>query len=260
MDPRHLLDQLSEMQVPSAILADVPSMPIGVQSLLAYGSRARGDAVDSSDLDLLAIVPFARPSLLGGLVSVSFYTREQLATAKGTLFGAHLSRDAKVLWDPDGSLAEAVSSMGDVDVDRLFSRVRAMSEVFTNPERDLPKYLPGLLREARYLLRSCLYADAIRSGRPCFSVRELATRYGDPALADLLASRQDGAPSQRAHEECLGRLRRLIGPFPQSRHGSLEAVIVNEWENPSDVLSISFMALGITGAGGDYAEVEKILL
>lgn len=129
-----------------------------------------------------------------------------------------------------------------------------------SPEHDLPKYLPGLLREARYLLRSCLYAQAIAAGNPCFSVRELAVRHGDPHLAQLLASRQPGEPSISELTECLSRLRRIIGDFPPSRNGSLEATVVNEWDRAGDLLSMAFLALGITGQGSGYAEVEKILL
>jgi hypothetical protein len=55
-------------------------------------------------------------------------------------------------------------------------------------------------------------------------------------------------------------LRRIVGEFPPSESGSLEATIVNEWERPGDLLSVAFLALGITGQDSDYAEVEKILL
>jgi len=55
-------------------------------------------------------------------------------------------------------------------------------------------------------------------------------------------------------------LQQIIGEFPPSKNGSLEATIVNEWEQPGDLLSMAFLALGITGQGADYAEVEKILL
>jgi hypothetical protein len=193
-------------------------------------------------------------------VNVSYYTVEQLSTGIGTLFGAHLKRDGKIVGDESGRLSLAVEKMGEVDTDRLLARALTMSELFTSPERDLPKYLPGLLRQARYLLRSCLYAQAIADCDPCFSVRELAVRHGDPNLARLLASRQPAGATAADLEECLSRLRGIIGEFPPSKHGSLEATVVNEWGQASDILSMAFMALGATGKGSDYAEVEKILL
>ena len=193
-------------------------------------------------------------------MNVSYYSWEQLTSGIGTLFGAHLRRDAVVLWDPLGVLARALAAMGDVDTDRLIQRARNMSQLFTSPTQDLPRYLPGLLREARYLLRSCLYAQEMVDGRPCFSVRELAVRHNDPHLASLLASRQSCEPSITDLEQCLERLHSMVGEFPPSRHGSLEATIVNEWDQPGDLLSMAFLALGLTGQGSDYADVEKILL
>jgi predicted nucleotidyltransferase len=251
---------LLAMDVPSSVVEDFPELPAEVEGLLVYGSQARGDAVPGSDLDVLALVTTPRPSTQAGNVNVSYYTREQLSTGIGTLFGAHLKRDAKIVWDNHGHLTRAVEDMGEVDTGRLLARARSMSELFTNPERDLPKYLLGLLRQARYLLRSCLYAQAIADGDPCFSVRELAVRHGDPHLARLLASRQPGQATAADFEDLLSRLRRILGEFPPSEHGSLEATVVNEWGRPSDVLSMAFMALGVTGKGSDYAEVEKILL
>lgn len=251
---------LVTLGVSPAALEVFPPIPADVEGLMVYGSQARGDAVVGSDVDLLALTATARSSTHVGDVNISYYTREQLSTGVGTLFGAHLRRDGKIVWDDHGNLSNAIGAMGDVQTDRLFERARNMSELFTNLDRDLPRYLAGLLRQARYLLRSCLYAQAIAEGRPCFSVRELAIRHGDADLARLLASQQKTEASVTDLADCLTRLHRIIGVFPANRHGSLEATIVNEWGRPSDVLSMAFMALGSTGTGSDYAEVEKILL
>lgn len=150
--------------------------------------------------------------------------------------------------------------MGEVDTQRLMGRVREISQLFTTPDMDIPQYLPGLLREARYLLRSSLYSQAIEENAPCFSIRGLATRHNDPELTRILASRHESEPRPADYNDCLSRLSRIIGPFPVSRHGSLEATVVNEWGARSDLLSMAFMALGSAGGGSDYAEVEKILL
>lgn len=255
-----IADRLLSLGVTADLVVDLPNLPADARALLVYGSQARGDAVVESDLDLLALVDDPRPSTYAGDIHISYYTLEQLSTGVGTLFGAHLKRDARIVWDDSGLLRTAVEAMGDVDTARLLRRALQMSQLFSSLERDLPKYLLGLLREARYLLRSCLYAQAISEGHPCFSVRELAARHNDPRLALLLASRQQGEPSIDDLNQCLWRLRRITGEFPRSQHGSLEATIVNEWERPGDLLSMAFMALGATGQGTDYAEVEKILL
>lgn len=248
------------MGVPESLLRDIPDLD-GLDGLMVYGSRARGDAVPGSDLDLLGLVQSPRASARSNDVHLSYYTPTQLSSGVGTLFGAHLRRDGRVLLDKSGELRAALDRMGPVDTRLVLDRSRYMSQLFTTPELDIPRYLPGLLREARYLLRSCLYANAIAEQRPCFSVRELALRHDDPDLARLLASRHPEEPSESDYSKCRSRLELLLGPLPRSQHGSLEATIVNEWGRSGDLLSMAFMALGVSSAEfDDYAEVEKILL
>lgn len=81
-----VVDALLALGVPRAILADLPDLPADARALLVYGSRARGDAIADSDLDLLAFVNSPRPSTNTGHVHVSYYTGEQLTSGIGTLY------------------------------------------------------------------------------------------------------------------------------------------------------------------------------
>jgi predicted nucleotidyltransferase len=252
---------LNSFGIPADIVNAFPPLPADLTALMIYGSRARGDALPDSDLDVLGVVGSSRATIRSGLTSLSFYTVDELALGVGTLFGEHLRRDGRILFDLTGELAGALDRMDSVDTRRVLDRSQAMSTLFTTPERDLPKYLFGLSREARYLLRSCLYADAIGDGSPCFSVRELSIRHKDPALTELLASRPATPTTDSQYRECLVRLNAIVGDFPPNLHGSLESTVINEWDSSGDVLSMAFMALGTAGDGtSDYAEIEKILL
>ena len=157
--------------------------------LLLYGSRARGDFLPTSDFDVLRLtMSTTEPTFKAGRVSVSSYTKDQLESADETLFGTHLKRDGKVLLDPAGYLSQFLRNVVPADAEQLLRRVRGYSVLLNLPGQERAAHCSGLVRLARYLLRTAVYAQAMKDGKPCFSVRELAVRFADDELTTLLAS------------------------------------------------------------------------
>lgn len=234
------------------------------KGLLLYGSRARDDFQASSDFDILRYTSLWNcPTFKAGRVSVSSYTREQLESASGTLFGTHLRRDGRVLVEIADSLTRIINGLQPANPAFLLAQVTQYSTILVQPNAVKAAHFGGMVRLARYLLRTAIYASAMSEGKPCFSVRQLAERFNEPRLATLLASdpRVTGPPSIELLEELITRLTYIIGPFPEHDHGSLAALAVATWDTDRNLSALAIRA----GSEDDqdsinYSELPKVLL
>ncbi len=237
----------------------IPDRAIGI---LVYGSRARDDFIPTSDLDLLTLLTSPAGSRIAKPATMSFYTPAQLASASGTLFSMHLSRDGVIVHDTNETLSEILKSMVAPDPAILLSRVRHYSAILDASEPDLLQYLPGMARIARYLLRTAIYALALKQGSPCFSVRQLADRFSEPDLATVLSSDPaiHGPVSRTQFATLVGRLVQVIGSTEVNPHGSLHAMIVAEWYSDRERATLATLATASPDHDFDYAELPKVLL
>jgi hypothetical protein len=245
---------------PSAVSDAGRLIEDGALGVLLYGSYARGDADPGSDVDLLVLADRPAGSRSTGAVSVSIYTPAQLATAAGTLFGMHLDRDGIIVSDTGGQLRRLLATMGEPDPDEVFKMIRHLGAVLEDEPDDA--HLAGRTRVARYLLRTGTYVAALAEGRPCFSVKELAARAGDPGLVDVLTSRpgDDQAPSAAALADLRTRVRAIVGDPAGNPHGSLRNLVVAEWHEDRSRASLGALALADDSSGFDYTALTKVLL
>ncbi|BCN42060.1 nucleotidyltransferase domain-containing protein [Prescottella equi] len=236
----------------------------GTIGLLLYGSRARGDHEASSDFDILRYTSsWNSPTFKCGRVSVSSYTRDQLESASETLFGTHLNRDGRILAENGDELTLLIDRLQPANPALLLARVTQYSTILVQPDAVKAAHFTGLVRLARYLLRTAVYASAMNKGTPCFSVRQLAQRFNEPRLATLLASDPavTGPPSIKLLDELTTRLTVIIGPLPEHDYGSLEALAVATWDTDRNLAALAIRA----GSEDDqdsinYSELPKVLL
>jgi hypothetical protein len=233
------------------------------KGLLLYGSRARNDYEASSDFDMLRYTSsWKSPTFKSGRVSVSSYTREQLESASGTLFGTHLRRDGRVLVETGDALTRLIDGLQPAKPALLLARVTQYSTILVQPEAVKAAHFGGMVRLARYLLRTAIYASAMAEGEPCFSVRQLAERFHEPRLATLLASDPEitGPPSIELLEELTTRLINVIGPLPGHDYGSLEALAVATWDTDRNLAALAIRAGSEDQDSINYSDLPKVLL
>lgn len=232
--------------------------------LLLYGSRARDDYEASSDFDILRYTSsWNSPTFKVGRASVSSYTREQLESASATLFGTHLRRDGRVLVEVGDDLTRMIEALQPADPSQLLARVTQYSTILAQPDSEKEAHFPGMVRLARYLLRTAIYASAMADGEPCFSVRQLAQRFDEPRLATLLASDPviTGPPTVELLNELTSRLAHAIGPFPLHEYGSLEALAVACWDTDRNLAALAVRAGSEDEQDSiNYSDLPKVLL
>jgi len=263
VDVTDIEKRLSGLGVPPALVeAAIRVVPVGGTGLLVYGSRARDDFTNGSDLDLLALVHEPLGSRTYKNVNLSCYTREQLRGASRTLFGMHIRRDSVVIADPTGELGKLIQALEQPEASQLLARVRHFSAILDCSEAESELHLPGLCRLARYLLRTAIYSLAPHEGRPCFSVRELAERFNEPALVTLLSSDPSvvAGPSLDELAELRTRLRVAVGEPTPTYHTSLASLAVGEWSSDRERSILATMAMTYDNGQIDYSELPKVLL
>lgn len=174
---------------------------MAISLLVLFGSRARGDAVDSSDTDLLLATdePGIR-HVSDGNLSLSFYCDAELKerAARGDLFVCHVVREGRLL---AGST---------VLFDEIRSAFRLRSDYGGEIAKasDLGWFLIGygsalgnvqlVNRRLAWVARTILIARSAESGSPVFSPKALADWAGAPEVEALVSNRYSAEPDAKS--------------------------------------------------------------
>jgi hypothetical protein len=196
-------------------------------SLLLYGSRARGDAHMGSDTDLILAIDNAgleSPVVHKG-VSLHRYPKAWLIeqAQEGNLFVYHVAFEGVGLDDPEGFLARLRASFHaklsyreDINVALLILKMLIERDWADNCEAR---------RRFFWAVRTIFICQSADLGRPTFSPPALEALSGIPGLAKMIEDR-----SQRAFADCRSLGKQILERFlpRESSHlqgGDLRAIL-----------------------------------
>nr|WP_244982283.1 nucleotidyltransferase domain-containing protein [Corallococcus exercitus] len=214
------------------------------EGVIIFGSFARGDYTEASDIDVIQITPKRKRSYSSGRVSVAVYTQTQLLkmARHGDLFAAHVVREGKIIAGPQALMTEIQSAFAP----------RASYEGFRG---DLRAALPLIdvspqlyqLRTKRYdslvqfLLRSWVYSLLADRGDYVFSMREVADRLDDARLVVSLKNERDAGRTWSEFRDIVALTESYFGVVACNPWVTPEAFLVNTEPGLGRILALRLL-------------------
>ena len=163
-----------------------------VLGVALFGSRARGDFYDKSDVDVLLWTTGKFPSVqTNGILSLSFYPHADLLkkAADGDLFVSHVVHEAVPIWDPRDLLSELREAFTPKkSFDKIISDAAELGSLLIHRADTIKPRL--LNRRIAWVVRTILIARAAERGQYLFSANALAT-FLDVHEAEVLIAARD---------------------------------------------------------------------
>ncbi len=197
-------------------------------ALFLYGSHARGDAKDTSDIDILQVTPGHTAPYAVGRFNITCYTFDQLLrlARRGGLFARHLVEEALPLHDPEDLLGTLKSAYVPTQTyDGVRREVGGCAPLLDVAQSQFDENTEGLSSLASYLIRTYLYATAFDQGARSFAMGNVLDLLGQHNAGGMLSSlRERNFPAFVAARKLFEE---LTGVTCLRVEGSLEAFIVN---------------------------------
>lgn len=161
--------------------------------VVLYGSMARGDGDDSSDLDLLCLAHEREENYVNGKLSIAVYTENELRQLfmSGSLFALHLIKEGIIVRDGNNLLHEIFALYEQPDnYDSLKGELKRAGALTDLRREEFELYPYNFIRLARYIVRSASIIRHIeKHGVAAFSITKLSAALQENEIAILVPDR-----------------------------------------------------------------------
>lgn len=162
-----------------------------LDALMIYGSRARGDAIAASDVDLLGVSAEHRAPTALAQVNLHVYSWNDLEmmVSAHDLFVLHLKWDGRILFETDRRLSELLgrASARHAYAEERLSATRVLRLLHAADADTLPRR--SLDRVALWAIRTFAFSIAVERGITTFARDVVLDEFSDGLLEQLWPAR-----------------------------------------------------------------------
>jgi predicted nucleotidyltransferase len=224
------------------------------ESLMIFGSAARGDMESHSDVDVLQVAKEKSYSYKVSRLSISVYNkRSLLALARqGSLFILHLIREGIIVRDEGGVIKECLSAYKPPKSYGPYrAHLRDCLGLLAVSEKEYVAKWREFNSIAIFLFRTLLYISAAEAGRPRFAARDIAREMGAQYVR-CLEVRSTERPSWELFKHVSRLLERELDGEIVNEFGSTEAFICNVAETNPLVVNLGMRIMSDSQHMSDY--------
>ena len=216
--------------------------------VLLFGSFARGDAVESSDIDALEIAGDGISQKTIGRVNVYRYAPDVLRAmaVRGSLFVLHLRTEGVPLRDSravNAALADyAQPATYDVAIQSLVGAGKLL-------DVDAPTYTRAWRAyndAAVFVARTLLFIQQAVAGRPLFSIQKIAERTGRPDYSAIQHLKNGRQPDWSTFAQVRRFAEDVADTSFENGFGSTEALLASQGDQNPALMSFGLRVLGLS--------------